>query len=80
MSVHVCKVDRSRETGSLVVCSCGLALGPFMDHATARKAAAAHRNVTQPPRVQTAEQQVSRRDAQRTARDRERRRGAGGES
>lgn len=48
MSVHVCKVDSSRETGSIVACSCGLSLGPYQGKATALAEARAHREATKP--------------------------------
>jgi hypothetical protein len=43
MSAAACRVDRSAETGSLVVCTCGFALGPFTDHARAVEIAREHR-------------------------------------
>lgn len=42
---HACTVDFSRETGSLVVCTCGFALGPFRDKANAHEEARRHRLV-----------------------------------
>lgn len=45
MSAAACMVDHSPETGSLVVCTCGFALGPFMDHARAVEIARQHRKV-----------------------------------
>ncbi|RAZ34822.1 hypothetical protein DO944_03090 [Microbacterium sp. SMR1] len=45
MSASACRVDRSPDTGSLVVCTCGLSLGPFMDHARAISVARDHRDV-----------------------------------
>lgn len=42
---HVTRTDRSRDTGTLVVCTCGAVLGPLLDHARALKAADDHRNV-----------------------------------
>lgn len=53
MSAHACRVDTSKETGSLVVCTCGFVLGPFMERATAREIAREHRGahkVVQPKR------------------------------
>lgn len=49
MTVHACRVDRSKETGSLVVCTCSFALGPFMDHARAIEVARQHRDAHKPP-------------------------------
>lgn len=46
-TAHTCKVDRSPDTGSLVACTCGLALGPFTDHSTALSAAREHRQVVE---------------------------------
>lgn len=43
MSAAACKVDFSRETGSLVVCTCGFTLGPFTDHDRAVQIAREHR-------------------------------------
>lgn len=43
MSIAICRVDRSRETGTLVVCTCGFALGPFQNHEMALDEAAKHR-------------------------------------
>lgn len=45
MSAAACRVDRSPDTGSLVVCTCGFALGPFMDHSKALDVARQHRQV-----------------------------------
>lgn len=45
MSVAVCRVDRSSETGDLVVCTCGFTMGPFMTPGNARDSARAHREV-----------------------------------
>jgi hypothetical protein len=45
MVAHACKVDRSKETGSLVVCTCGFVLGPYREHAAAVAEARAHRLV-----------------------------------
>lgn len=41
---HVTKVDRSPDTGSLVVCTCGVVLGPLTDHARALVIAREHRD------------------------------------
>lgn len=59
MSLHVCKVDRSPDTGSLVACTCGLTLGPFTVHATAITAAREHRQAHS--RERNAERQRERR-------------------
>ncbi|WP_347123291.1 hypothetical protein [Microbacterium sp. SY138] len=40
---HVTNVDRSPDTGSLVVCTCGAALGPLGDHGRALIIAQEHR-------------------------------------
>lgn len=53
MTTHACVVSRSKETGTVVACSCGLALGPYPDHAKAIAEARAHREVCAPPRVPT---------------------------
>ena len=69
--MSACRVDRSAETGSLVVCVCGFAVGPFMDHARAVEVARAHRAVhperkpaTQPKKSRTAEERRQRKNAQ----------------
>lgn len=46
MSAHTVSIDYSSDTGSLVVCTCGLVLGPFHEYREARKAAAEHRRWT----------------------------------
>lgn len=46
MSVHAVTVDWSPDTGSLVVCTCGLVLGPFNDYDEAKKEAREHRRWT----------------------------------
>lgn len=46
MTVHAATIDWSPTTGSLVVCTCGLILGPYTDYAEARKAAVEHRRWT----------------------------------
>lgn len=43
--MHSCKVDRSPDTGSLVVCTCGLVLGPFTEHGRALTVAREHRRI-----------------------------------
>lgn len=60
MAAFACKVDTSRETGSLVVCTCGFALGPFYEKATAVRIAGEHRAAHQPPKTVTEEQRVER--------------------
>lgn len=40
---HVTHVDRSPATGTLVVCTCGLVLGPLSDHERALGIAKEHR-------------------------------------
>lgn len=45
MNAAACRVDYSPETGSLVVCTCGFVLGPFMDRGRARDVAKDHRRV-----------------------------------
>jgi hypothetical protein len=50
MSVHVCRVDVSKETGSLVVCTCGAALGPFAERDRALAVAREHRRLHEAPR------------------------------
>lgn len=62
MTVHVCKVDRSPETGSLVVCTCGFALGPFRDKSLATEAARAHRRAHVEP-VRPGQSEQKRRSA-----------------
>lgn len=49
MSAHACVVDWSPETGALVACTCGFALGPFADRKIAEKEARAHREAHKPP-------------------------------
>ncbi|PZU44038.1 MAG: hypothetical protein DI566_13245 [Microbacterium sp.] len=70
MSAHACIIDRSPETGSLVACTCGFALGPFGDHAQALKLAREHREAHKPlPTDEDRERQRAH-----AARTRERRR------
>lgn len=45
-SVHAASIDYSPDTGSLVVCTCGLLLGPYTEYAEARAAAVEHRRWT----------------------------------
>ena len=40
---HVTRVERSPDTGTLVVCTCGLARGPLTDHDAALDIAKEHR-------------------------------------
>ena len=42
MNVHAVSIDWSPDTGSLVVCTCGLVLGPFNDYDEAKKAGREH--------------------------------------
>lgn len=65
MSAHACRVDTSKETGSLVVCTCGFALGPFMDREQALKIAREHRRVHAEPFHATPEQKEQYLAAQR---------------
>lgn len=46
---HACTVDFSRETGSLVACTCGFVVGPFSDKANAVEEARHHRLVHAAP-------------------------------
>ena len=46
MTVHAASIDYSPDTGSLVVCTCGLVLGPYTEYKEARKAAVEHRRWT----------------------------------
>lgn len=70
MSVHVCIVDRSPETGSLVACTCGFALGPFAERKTAEREARAHREAHKPP--PTDEDRARQRAYAATTRERQR--------
>lgn len=63
---HACTVDYSRETGSLVVCTCGFVLGPFRDKANAHEEARRHRLVHAAP--STPEQRERRNASQRAKR------------
>lgn len=40
---HATRVDRSPHTGTLVVCTCGLVVGPLMSHERAIEIAREHR-------------------------------------
>ncbi|WP_426621467.1 hypothetical protein [Microbacterium sp. As-52] len=42
---HVTRTDRSSDTGTLVVCTCGATLGPMMNHDTALSVAREHRGM-----------------------------------
>ena len=55
MSAHATKVDRSGATGNLVACTCGYAVGPFLDPDKARDVATEHRRAHQPPNVSSPE-------------------------
>ena len=50
MTVHAVSIDWSPDTGSLVVCTCGLVLGPFNDYDEAKKEAREHRRLHEAPR------------------------------
>lgn len=51
MSAYACRVDVSKETGSLVVCTCGFVLGPFMNRDRALEVARDHRRIHAEPYV-----------------------------
>lgn len=68
MSVHVCRVDYSAETGSLVACTCGFALGPFTMRERAAEVAREHRRVHLEERKPTPEQRERYLEAQRRRR------------
>lgn len=53
MTAHACRVDRSRETGSIVACTCGFAVGPFTDRARAHETARDHREAHASPLLMT---------------------------
>lgn len=63
-AVHATKVDRSKETGTLVACTCGIALGPFQDHDRALAVAREHRQATKPERPQKTAAERQRHNAQ----------------
>ncbi|MGB4777428.1 hypothetical protein [Microbacterium sp.] len=65
MSAAACRVDRSPDTGSLVVCTCGFALGPFMDHSKALDVAEEHRRIHAAPVKLTAEAKARHLETQR---------------
>lgn len=66
--MHATKVDRSRETGSLVVCTCGLSLGPYLEHERALRAAREHRAIVAAPHGITPEQRARYSETQRRKR------------
>lgn len=72
---HVVTLDYSPETGSLVVCTCGLVLGPFHEYREARKAAAEHRRWTDAEIIGSADRRRGR-DRERKARQAAARRAA----
>lgn len=74
MSVHAASIDYSPDTGSLVVCTCGLVLGPFHEYKEARKAAVEHRRWTGAEVIASAERRRDR-DRERIARQAAKRRG-----
>lgn len=76
MTVHVASIDYSPDTGSLVVCTCGLVLGPFHEYREARKAAVEHRRYTG-AEVIGSEDRRRERNRQQTARQAAARRAAG---
>lgn len=73
MTAHTVSIDYSPETGSLVVCTCGLVLGPFHEYREARKAASEHRRWTDAEIIGSAdrrrERERERRRARRAARE-----------
>ena len=50
MIVHAVTVDWSPDTGSLVVCTCGAALGPFAERDRGLAVAREHRRLHEAPR------------------------------
>lgn len=58
-AAHATKVDRSPDTGSLVVCTCGLALGPYVEHEKALRAAKEHRTAVAVKPEKTEEQRAA---------------------
>lgn len=73
MTAHACRIDYSRETGTLVACTCGFVLGPFRDRANAVEAARAHRPVHVEPVEKTPEERARQADWQRQKRTAKRR-------
>lgn len=65
---HACTVDYSRETGALVVCTCGFALGPFRVKANAHEEAKRHRLVHAEPAPPPTPEQRERDNAAQRAR------------
>lgn len=45
MTAYVCRIDRSPNTGTLVACTCGFVVGPFMDVDRAVSVAKSHRDI-----------------------------------
>jgi hypothetical protein len=50
MTMHAVIIDRSKVSGWLVACTCGLALGPYLERPRAIAEARTHREATTPPR------------------------------
>lgn len=61
MTVHAVTVDWSPDTGSLVVCTCGLVLGPYNDYEEAKKVGREHARWMRGELVQNEEQRLERR-------------------
>lgn len=68
MSAHACRIDYSRETGTLVVCTCGFVLGPFRDRANAVEEARQHRQIHAERYEPTPEQRERHKAAQKAKR------------
>ena len=68
MTVHACIISRSAATGSVVSCTCGFALGPFMDNARAVEVARAHRAAHAEPKISTPESKARALESQRRKR------------
>lgn len=66
-TVHAATIDYSPDTGSLVVCTCGLTLGPYTDYVEARSAAVEHRRWTGAEVIGSADRRRER-NRQQTAR------------
>lgn len=64
MTVHAASIDYSPDTGSLVVCTCGLVLGPFHEYAEAREAAIEHRRWTGAEVIGSEDRRIDRRRQQ----------------
>lgn len=73
MTVHAASIDYSPDTGSLVVCTCGLVLGPFHEYKEARKAAIEHRRWTGAEVIGSADRrnETRRQKSERAAKRRE---------